>query len=105
MDETDAFFTQTIVGAPFTVSLGRRRVAPRSPAQGLEIDPSSGASRLTQLWRDWVVLSHATDPAGRPRLRPSRVRGLLERHALWIALLGLLSLLASAVFWGVARWN
>ncbi|EWS64559.1 hypothetical protein Y695_02197 [Hydrogenophaga sp. T4] len=24
MDEADAFFTQTIVGAPFTVLLGRR---------------------------------------------------------------------------------
>ncbi|MDG5973944.1 hypothetical protein H010_01685 [Hydrogenophaga taeniospiralis CCUG 15921] len=105
MDETDAFFTQTIVGAPFTVSLGRRRVAPRNPAQGLEIDPRSGESGLTQLWRDWVVLSHANDPTGRPRLRPGRVRGSLERHALWIALLGLLSLLASLVVWGIVQWN
>ena len=105
MDDTDAFFTQTIVGAPFTVSLCRRRVVPSGPAQGLDVDPSSGESRLTQLWRDWVVLSHACDPVGRPRLRPGPMRGFLERHALWIALLGLLSLLVSVVFWGVTRWN
>jgi len=103
MDETDAFFTHSIVGAPQSVLLGRR-LGPREPAgQGLTLPPD-GRPGLTRLWQDWVVLSHACDPVGRPRLRPGPLRRSLERHALWIALLGLLSLLGSAAFWGVQRW-
>lgn len=105
MDDADAFFTQTIVGAPFTVSLGRRRRLLDGSKEGLELDLQSGESRLTRLWQDWIVLSHACDPVGQPRLRPGRLRRLLERHALWIALLGLLSLAGAGIFWGVMRWS
>ena len=105
MDQTDAFFTQTVVGAPFTALLGRRRLPGASSAEGLEIDLSSGEHRLTRLWQEWVVLSHACDPVGVPRLRPGKWRRVLERHALWVAALGLLSLAASAIVWGQLLWK
>lgn len=105
MDHTDAFFTQTVVGAPFTAMLGRRRTPGSATAQGLTVDLRSGQSRLSSLWQDWVVLSHAMDPPGRPRIRPSQWRLLLERHALWVALLGLVSLIGSLLVWGWLLWT
>lgn len=105
MDEADAFFTQTIVGAPFTVLLGQRRRPDHLSGEGLEIDLGSGDKRLTRLWQEWIVLSHACDPIGQPRVRPGRLRRLMERHALWIALLGLTSLLITLAYWGFLRWN
>jgi hypothetical protein len=105
MDETDAFFTHTIVGAPLSVLLGRRQGVPDAQAVGLTVDMASGQSRLSAIWQQWIVLSHACDPVGHPRMRPGRVRRMLERHALWIALLGLLALLGSAAFWGVLQWS
>ncbi|MBU4519525.1 MAG: hypothetical protein KJ677_08950 [Gammaproteobacteria bacterium] len=105
MDEADAFFTQTIVGAPFTVLLGRRIQPVAGESQGLEINPTTGESRLTRVWQDWIVLSHACDPVGQSRSRPGRLRRQLERHALWIGVLGLLSLAGSLVFWGVTPWS
>ncbi len=106
MDPADAFFTQTVVGAPFSALMGRRRTPGQSGTRdGLEIDMASGRSGLTRLWSEWVVLSHACDPVGQPRLRPGPLRGKLERHALWVAALGLASLLATALAWGVMLWK
>ena len=105
MDQTDAFFTQTVVGAPFTALMGRRRTPGQSNAQGLSIDLGNGTPRLTRMWQEWVVLSHACDPVGVPRLRPGKVRRLLERHALWLAVLGLVSLFASVAILGVTLWT
>lgn len=105
MDETDAFFTHTIVGAPLSVLLGRRQAHPTALASGLKVDLGTGETRLSRLWQEWVVLSHACDPVGQPRLRPGRVRRALERHALWIALAGALALIGTAVFWGVWLWR
>lgn len=105
MDETDAFFTQTIVGSPLTVLLGRRLDPTDAPTQGLAVGLSSGQTRLTSLWQDWVILSHACDPVGHPRMRPGKLRRFLERHALGIALLGLLALLGSAISWGLLQWS
>lgn len=104
MDPTDAFFTQTVVGAPFSVLLGRRRQPGGTEAEGLHINLSTGESRLSRLWQDWGVLSHDT-PAGTARARPGRVRRLMERHALWVAMLGLLSLAGSMVVWGRLLWR
>lgn len=104
MDDADAFFTHTVVGAPFTVLLGRRLNTEQVLAQGVAVDPVRGTARLTQAWQDWVVLSHALDPVGYPRSRPERLRRWLERHALWLALTGLFSLTASAVTWGMWWW-
>ena len=105
MDETDAFFTQTIVGSPLTVLLGRRLDPNDAPTQGMAVALSSGQTRLTRFWQDWVILSHACDPVGHPRMRPSKLRRFLERHALGIALLGLLALLGSAISWGLLQWS
>ncbi len=105
MDDNDVFFTQTIVGAPFTVMLGRRQSQALPTPEGLELNLATGESRMTRLWQEWLVLSHADDPAGQTRRRPGRIRRLMERHALWIALLGLTSLAASLIAWGLATWN
>ena len=105
MEDSDAFFTQTIVGAPLTVMMGRRQSPGASSREGLAIDLATGESRLTRLWREWLVLSHEGDPAGRTRRRPGRWRRALERHALWIALLGLSSLVASLLVWGLIAWK
>jgi hypothetical protein len=105
MDQTDAFFTQTVIGAPFTALMGRRRTPGQASAEGLDVHFGTGEPRLTRLWQEWIVLSHACDPVGVPRLRPGKTRRILERHALWLAVLGLLALLASATIWGVALWK
>ena len=105
MNDTNAFFTQTIVGAPFSVELGQRLTREQITQSGLVVDFETGESRLTRAWRDWWVLSHAGDAAGLPRLRPGRLRRWLERHALWLALLGLVSLAASALIWGAVFWK
>lgn len=105
MDETDAFFTHTIVGAPLTVLLGRRQSTARPNAQGLTVDMRSSQGRLSAVWQEWAVLSHACDPVGQPRMRPGPMRRWLERRALWIALTGLLALVASLVFWSLLRWS
>lgn len=106
MNETDAFFTHTIVGAPLSVSLGRRpSIRHQKTQQGLRMDWRDGKIRLSSAWRDWVVTSHACDPVGQPRLRPSRWRRQLERHALLIAVTGLLTLGCSVFLWGYWVWS
>lgn len=105
MDATDAFFTQTIVGAPLTVMMGRRLHANDSSLQGLDIHLPRGEHRLTDMWNDWFVLNHAEDTPGSIRKRPGLLRRKLERHALWLALLGLASLGLTAIYWGVMLWN
>lgn len=105
MDEADAFFTHTIVGAPYTVLLGRRLSPVETINEGIAVHLPSGKERLSQAWQEWVVLSHACDPVGRPRLRPARFRAFLERFALVIAVAGLLGLVASAAYWGMLSWK
>ncbi|GAB4204792.1 MAG: hypothetical protein Fur0019_05990 [Tibeticola sp.] len=104
MESTDLYFTQTIVGPAQSVVLGRHRRAASAAQPGLEVDLRSGRGSFDGLWRDWIQLSHADDPAGLPRRRPGALRRWLERHALWIAVLGLLSLGTSVVFWLLALW-
>ena len=105
MDETNAFFTQTIVGAPFSMPLGRRLTPDQALQNGLQIEFDTGQRRIQQAWHDGWVLSHDGDRAGQPRMRPSRLRSWLERHALWLAWLGLASLMTSLVGWGIVFWS
>lgn len=97
MDEQDAFFTQAVVGAPFSVLLGRRMSAPALKAQGIELPADGGPPRVSPAWQPWVIERMASLPAGVPRSRPRGLRRWLERHALAIALLGLLSLVAGGL--------
>jgi hypothetical protein len=95
MDDTDAFFTQTIVGPPVSVLLGRQQSAERLAEQGLEVNLASGEARLSARWQEWILLGHGASTLGKPRQRPGVWRRRLERHAVWLALLGLLCLLVS----------
>jgi hypothetical protein len=97
MDDNDAFFTRSVVGPPVTVVLGRRQRVPVSRTGGLEVSLAGPGERLAQGWRDWLVLDHMQDSPGQPRRRPGRLRRGLERHALGIALAGLVALLIGLV--------
>jgi hypothetical protein len=104
MTEADAFFTQTIVGAPMSVLLGRRVARPVATGEGLQAAMNAGEVSLSAGWREWVINTRACAPVGQPRLRPGTWRRRLERHAFWIGSLGLISLAASALVWGLLRW-
>lgn len=105
MDSIDTFFTQTVVGPPLTVWLGRRHHTGTSGREGLNVNFRTGESRLSQMWADWTILSNVWDPVGQPRRRPNRLRRELERHALLLALLGLASLLVALVVVVVMVWK
>lgn len=105
MDENDAFFTRTVVGTPLSVILGRRRLKAPSRSSGLEVRLDGPGERLSRTWRDWLVLSHADDPPGQPRLRPSSMRRWMERHALSVALAGLLLAAVGTVMMGLSLWK
>jgi hypothetical protein len=105
MSETDAFFTHTIVGAPMSVLLGRqvrpgRHVVP----EGLLVDLTQGQAVLSPAWQSWGITTQACAPVGIPRMRPTRARRWLERHALVIAGTGLFCAMATAIYWGVSLW-
>lgn len=104
MSETDAFFTQTIVGAPMSVLLGRQMQPRGRASEGLQIDLAAGTHRLSPSWTSWVIATQACAPVGIPRMRPARWRRWLERYALVIAAAGLLSWLATAVYWSLMLW-
>ncbi len=99
MDDTDAFFTQTIVGPPVSVLLGRQQTASELNAQGLDVNLASGEAHLSARWQEWILLGHGASTLGRPRQRPGVWRRRLERHAVWLGLLGVVSLVLSALFW------
>jgi len=99
------FFTRTVIGPPLSVVLGRRQRRIRSRTGGLDVDLGGPGQRLDQLWRDWLITSHQDDPAGLPRRRPGRLRRWLERHALAVALAGVLSLATGLVLIGISTWK
>ncbi len=106
MSETDAFFTQTIVGAPMSVLLGCQIQAPHGHAsEGLQIDLATGTSALSPGWRSWVIVTQACAPVGIPRMRPAGWRRWLERHALALAVMGLLVGLLTAAYWSLTLWR
>ncbi len=105
MSETDAFFTQTIVGTPMSVLMGRQmRPSSDRASEGLQIDLAAGTGALSLSWRSWVITTQACAPVGIPRMRPAHWRRWLERYALVIAAAGLLSWLATAVYWSLMLW-
>lgn len=108
MDDTDRYFTHTIVGAPFTLVLGKRAAPPVQAApvfSGVEVSARDGSRSLSALWRDDVLLRRPGDPwlAGTPRRWPGPRRLWVERHALWLAVSGWLAAAALAVAWLLSR--
>jgi hypothetical protein len=104
MKDADAFFTHTIVGAPMSVLLGRRVSHSGSSKDGVEVKLADGDNQLSPGWREWILSSRAGETVGQPRMRPGRARRVLERHAFWIALLGLAAMAGTAAYWGLTAW-
>jgi hypothetical protein len=103
MDEQDAFFTQAVVGAPFSVLLGRQMSAAALRSQGVEVPAGADTGRLSEAWQAWAIERTAELPAGVPRPRPRGLRRWLERHALAVALVGLIGLVGGALLAADAR--
>lgn len=101
MQESDLYFTHTIVGAPVSVILGVRVTLPQTTVGGVEVNLSQGHHRLSQAWQDWLMLQPESTATGQPRARPGRSRRWLLRYSLVLALLGLASLVAAG---GLAAW-
>jgi len=98
MTEQDAFFTQTIVGAPVSVLLGRRQRG-TGLEQGLEVDMRRDGLRLTPDWQAWAATRAVALP-GQTFPRPGRWRLFLLRHACLLAAAGLFCLLVGlALAW------
>ena len=74
MDEQDAYFTHTIVGAPFSLLMGRRMGSEAAQAAGVAVEPDTGATRLGPAWQVWAIDRVQDWPAGMPRRRPHPVR-------------------------------
>jgi len=105
MNDSDAFFTHTIVGAPFSVLLGRRRPGRDAAAAGLEIDLAGAEVHLGAPWQDAFILGRAADASGQPRRRPGALLRWLERHALLVAGVGLGALAVTLLLIGARLWT
>lgn len=103
--QTDRFFTETIVGRPLSLNLGRRD-KPRAH-HGLDYSPKLGA-RLADFWqRDlenqaWRYALPLTAPV---QQRAGRWRLFLERHALRLAFVALLLMLILPVVYFALAWQ
>lgn len=97
MTDNDAFFTHTIVGAPFSVLLGRRRPGRGGAAAGIEVDLGGAEVRLGTPWQDAFFLGRAADTSGQPRRRPGAALRWLERHALLVAAAGLAAMAGALI--------
>jgi hypothetical protein len=101
MQESDLYFTHTIVGAPVSVILGVRVTLPKTSIDGVEVSLSQSHHRVSQAWQDWLMLQPESPATGQPRVRPGRSRRWLLRYSMVLALLGLASLAAAG---GLAAW-
>lgn len=92
MTEEDMFFTNTIVGPALSLPLGNHLTPTTSSQSGLMVDMRGAGTSIDQVWKDWVLLQAAYPYVGRHRRAPGAFRRSLERHALLIASVGLLTL-------------
>jgi ketosteroid isomerase-like protein len=104
MDDTDRYFTHTIVGAPFTLMLGERAASPAQAAplfSGVQVSAHDGSRSLSAVWREDVLLRRPGDPwlAGTPRRWPGPARVWVERHALWLGASGWIAAAAIGAVW------
>lgn len=99
MTDEDIFFTHTIVGHALSIELGRpldrKLVNAQTSQPGLQTNLTDGVFSLSQVWKDWCLIQGAYPYAGRPRRRPGSLRRLLERHALVIAVVGLITMICT----------
>ena len=105
MDDTDRYFTHTIVGAPVTLVRGSRKAPPAPLFSGVAVSGSNGSRRLSDDWRHDVLLRRPGDPwlAGTPRQWPGPARRWIERHALWIGISGWVAVALLATAWLFSR--
>ena len=98
MEEADLYFTQTIVGAPLTVLLGKPQRYPASQLGELVLDASSGRIQMHPGWSEWLhARSAGFAPTGTPWRRPGRLRRFVLRNALWLTLSGWLIAIVAAL--------
>lgn len=105
MDDTDRYFTHTIVGAPVTLILGSRKAPPAPLFSGVEVSARDGSRTLSDGWRHDLLLRRPGDPwrAGTPRHWPGPARRWIERHALWIGISGWTVAMALVAAWLLHR--
>lgn len=99
MTDEDIFFTHTVVGQAMSVEMGRpmelKSVHTQAQIPGLQASLVSHHMALPQVWKEWCLIQGAYPYVGLPRRRPGRLRRWLERHALILALVGLLMMLSA----------
>ena len=96
-DAVDLNLTHAIVGAPMSVSLGRRATLEGAGGEGFSIDLRRGSAKPAGAWVDWWMLYSGEQWFTGPRRRPGPVRVWLEKHALVIAVAGIALLAIEAV--------
>ncbi len=101
MNDTDRYFTQQIVGAPWDANLGEPVNLPRYRQHGIEVDLSTGEGRVAHL-AQWLLVPTPAERATRPRRTQQGAREWLHRYSLLIGLLGLLTGLGLAA-WALGR--
>jgi hypothetical protein len=102
---TDTVFTELIVGMPFSLPLGQRESVRRK--HGIEYSPKLGL-RLALFWReDLEVRSwrYAELPRAPLQQKMSPLRMFLERHALRVALVALLLVIALPLLFVGIAWQ
>lgn len=104
MTDEDLFFTHTVVGQALSVELGRPLDSKTMQTQGLEAGLASGDCSLSRGWKEWCLIQGAYPYAGLPRRRPGHFRRQLERHALVLAVVGLLMVVPTAGLWAALVW-
>jgi hypothetical protein len=102
---TNTFFTETIVGRPVSLMLGRRETLRKRP--GVDYEPRRGM-RLAQFWHhdlennQWRYAAQFGSPV---QARAGAARLFLERHALRLALLALLVLVLAPLLYLASAWQ
>ena len=97
MTEEDEFFTHTIVGPALSLYLGYAAAGPERPGSGLQVDMRNATTSLDHAWKEWILVQGAYPYVGLPRSVPGALRRKIERHALLIAVFGLVLSFAALV--------
>jgi hypothetical protein len=88
MNDTDLYFTQTIVGAPRDVELGEPVNLPMYRKNGIEVDLRTGEGSLRHL-QNWLLTPSLFERSVKPRRATPGLREWVHRYSLVLGLLGL----------------